>query len=50
MQFQELIRKKLPNVLNKHRIDRNGDGNYLIQSFTLKNGDFGAISVVGEGS
>ena len=23
----------LPNVLNKHRIDRNGDGNYLIQSF-----------------
>ena len=23
----------LPNVLNKHRIDRNGDGHYLIQSF-----------------
>ena len=23
----------LPNVLNKHRIDRNGEGHYLIQSF-----------------
>ena len=23
----------LPNVLNKHRIDRNGDEHYLIQSF-----------------